>query len=152
MSASKPQKSDKAPQMKIIIGMVQNSYRLINELMTKIDGLGMRIDKLCSSLSDLSNPNFEDTKMGRTFNTLSQLLLTSTAYNLNESMTKPAIQPAPVILQAPPAGAPAGQPAVVQTQPQVAGQAVQGTEAVPVPQGNEPSLLKPSKLFKKLNK
>ena len=124
MSDSKSQKSGKAPQMKIIIGMVHNSYRLINELMTKIDGLGTKIDKLCTSLSDLANPSFEDTKMGKTFNTLSQLLLTSTAYNLNESMTKPATQPAPVILQAPPAGAPSGQPAVVQTQPQAGAPAI----------------------------
>ncbi|MHA2059492.1 MAG: hypothetical protein ACW976_01765, partial [Candidatus Ranarchaeia archaeon] len=60
MSNSKASKSGKAPQMKIIIGMVQNSYRLINELMTKIDGLGTRIDTLCTSLTDLANPNFED--------------------------------------------------------------------------------------------
>jgi hypothetical protein len=151
MSNSKASKSGKAPQMKIIIGMVQNSYRLINELMTKIDGLGTRIDTLCTSLTDLANPNFEDTKMGQTFNTLSQLLLTSTAYNLNESMTRPPVQPTPVIIQAP-AGAPTGQAAVAQTQQQGTTQHVQETDPVPAQQGNEPSLLKPSSLFKKLNK
>ena len=147
MSDPKTQKSTKAPQMKIIIGMVQNSYRLVNELMVKIDGLATKIDTLCTSLSDLANPNFEDTKMGKTFNTLSHLLLTSTAYNLNESMTRPATQPTPIIVQS----STPGQPVSVQTQQPVAGQAGQEAESVPAPQGNEPSLLKPSKLFKKLN-
>jgi len=151
VSDPKADKKDKAPQMKIIIGMVQNSYRLINELMSKIDGLTSKIDQLSSAMSSLANPDFENTQMGKRFNTLTQLLLASTAYNLNENLTAPPPQAIPFVFQSNPS-ATSSQP--LQTAPSWQSAPLeqpQEGQSTPAVQGNDPSLLKPSKLFKKLN-
>ena len=114
--------------------------------MERIDKLTSKVDELSASLSDVAKLNFEETKMGKTFNTLTHLLLTSTAYNLNETLT-----PQPVIVQSsapltPNVQTPSSQPVTTQ----------EGTQTEPVvgppPPSDEPSLLKPSKLFKKLNR
>ncbi len=152
MSEEKTEKKGKAPQMKIIIGMVQNSYRLINDLMAKIDGLSSKIDKLCLSLSDLANPNFEDTKMGKTINTLANLLLTSTSYNLNETITAPPPQPTPIFIQPAPMATTPGQDQPQPVYQPAPAQQPQEPQRATAADPNEPSLLKPSKLFKKLNR
>ena len=148
MSSTNKEKTDKKknPQMKMVIGMVQNSFRLINELIEKVSGLSDKMEKLISVVEETSGDS--GSKKTKTLDTLSQLLLTSTAYNINESILRPPPVATPTYIPAqiqPQAGAPVA--------PQAAGnvQAPQYEGGPPEPApSDEPSLIKPSKLFKKL--
>ncbi len=146
----KDEKDGSPHQMKMVIGMVQNSYRVVNQLLSRVEELIMKIDGLHTTVHRLISSDLEATSnLEKNMSIISNLLLIQLSTSLNRSLTQPLTQPQFIY--------PMG---VQQAMPSPSGVVVGNTspagvasyEAEPqTPPATEEENLRPSSLFKKLN-
>ena len=133
-------------QMKMVIGMVQNSYRIINQLITRVEELSIKLDDLNAALRRLEGASAGDSQeIAKNLALLSNLLLV----DISSSLTKSLNQQPVIVNVTPPAAMPGATPGTnPHYSPQPGGQAQQAQPAAP-PIAEEENI-RPSNLFKKL--
>ena len=135
-------------QMKMVIGMVQNSYRIINQLITRVEELSIKLDDLNAAIRRLEGATAGNSQeIEKNLALLSNLLLVDISNSLSKSLNQQPI----VVNVAPPAAMPGGATASsAQYSAAPGGQAVQAQPAPPPI--TEQENIRPSNLFKKLQK
>ena len=90
----KDEKDGSPHQMKMVIGMVQNSYRVVNQLLSRVEELIMKIDGLHTTVHRLISSDLEATSnLEKNMSIISNLLLIQLSTSLNRSLTQPITQP-----------------------------------------------------------
>ncbi|MHA1712784.1 MAG: hypothetical protein ACTSW4_01880 [Candidatus Ranarchaeia archaeon] len=136
------------PQMKMVIGMVQNSYRIINQLITRVEELSIKMDDLNAAVRRLESSSAgASQEIEKNMALASNLLL----IEITSSLTKSLIQQPVVVNVTPQSGSPVGSAAAPQYGQQASETAAYGAPPPPPPISEEENL-RPSALFKKMQR
>ena len=145
MSSSSGQASNPA-QMKMVIGMIQNSYRVINQLITRVEELAIKMDDLNAAVRRVESSGAgSGQEIATNLAMISKLLLVQISSSLIENTNQK-----PVVVNV--SGVAGGSSTTAANSSQsTATSGVPGAQQAPVPPTiTETENVRPSNLFKKL--
>lgn len=138
-------KESNPAQMKMVIGMVQNSYRVINQLITRVEELAIKMDNLNAAVRRIESASSgSGQELQKNLAMISNLLLVQISSSLIENQNQK-----PVVVNV--SGASGGSSVASGSSSQGAAQsAPAGQQAPAAPPITEEENIRPSNLFKKL--
>jgi len=147
MSSSSGQES-KPAQMKMVIGMIQNSYRVINQLITRVEELAIKLDDLNAAVRRVESSGAgSGQEIETNLAMISKLLLVQISSSLIENTTQK-----PVVVNVSGVAGGSVAPAANSSQSTATSGSPAAQQAPAPPLITEPENLRPSSLFKKLAK